>query len=120
MFVFVGVAVAGGIGYFGFSENMFSVNGVLIAVLCALPSVFLAREAVFEVRSSNCMQCFSVVNERLHFYGFERQGYSGNGRVSKYDRALPSLLRWEKSVFDAINRQLAKHVGAGIIRDLSR
>jgi hypothetical protein len=95
--VCLGIGVMEVIGYFGFDMNMFSWSGVIAATCCAMPSVFLAREAAFEIGGSDCMEGYAAISQRLIFYRFEKQDRQGDGKVEQYQSNLPKLLRWEKS-----------------------
>lgn len=97
LFVCLGIGTVQAVGYYGFGTNMFSLSGLVGALFGAMPSVFLAREALFEIRGSDCMQGYAAISQCLLYWKFEKQNVAGDGKVEKYVNKLPKLLRWEKS-----------------------
>lgn len=93
----VGIIVVSAIGYVVFNAHMWSSDGLFFAFIGALPAVILAREAAFEIGGPGRMGGFSAVNDRLLAYGFEKQESSSTAKEYKYEKKLPSFLRWEKS-----------------------
>lgn len=72
-----------------------SIQSIAVGVLCALPSVFLARPARFSVTGSWRVQAAVALKEQLNASKFKRTTVSEI--ESRYVQNLPKFLRWEKS-----------------------